>query len=450
MRNKKYLFGIGVCVSAITYLCLGYFTERSNFLQLISLFGILFAIYFLLLKYKERFTEMKWIMGIAIILRLLFLFVTPNLSDDYFRFIWDGRLFSHGNNPFLYLPSEINGAAFSNENNLTQELFNGLNSKNYYSCYPPVHQLFFGISTLISPNNILGSIIAMRLFIILAEIGTIILLIKLLKHFRMKENLFMIYAFNPLVIVELTGNLHFEGIVIFFLLLAFYLLNQNKIFLSAFSFSFAIGTKLLPLIFIPLLILKIGWKRGVVYSLLSFGILTMMFLPFLSRELLNNFFSSINLYFQKFEFNASIYYIVRWFGYIESGYNIIAKAGIVLSAISFISLLLISIFQRKKDWHNIFQSLLFSLTIYLSLSTTVHPWYIITLIMLCIFTDYRFPVLWSVLAILSYYTYHIFPHEENMWLVGCEYLLVGFFLFLEWKKMFEKRYFQLLTTPATK
>lgn len=429
---KKYLFGICVVISTVAYLWLGYFTERSNFFQLIFLFGILFAIYFLLLKYKEQFTEIKWLIGAAIFLRLLFLFVTPNLSNDYFRFIWDGRILAHGNNPFLYLPSEINGTAFAGNSNLTSELFNGLNSKPYYTCYPPVHQLVFGISSFFSPNNVSGSILVMRLFIILSEIGTIILLIKLLKQFGMKENLFAVYALNPLVIVELTGNLHFEVLVIFFLLLSFYFLNQQKTVLSASAFSLAAGIKLLPLIFLPLIIKKLGWKRGLLFSSLVIGLVALMFIPFSGKELINNFLSSIDLYFQKFEFNASIYYLVRWLGYHATGYNIIATTGIVLSIITFAAVVTIAIFSDAGDKGSIFQAMLFSLTIYFLFATTVHPWYITTLVFLSVFSEYKYAILWSSLITLTYFTYQTSDYEENLWLVTLEYLLVGTYLFNEY------------------
>lgn len=444
MRLRKNLFWIGGLFSIIGYILLGYCTERSNFTQLICLFGALFALYFLLLKYKEQFGNLKLLIITAILFRLILLFQIPNLSDDYFRFIWDGRLLSHGSNPFLYLPSEIYGTVFCNENNLTQELFNGLNSKNYYSCYPPIHQLVFGISTLISSDNILGSIIMMRLFIILTEIGTIILLIKLLKQFGMKENLFMIYAFNPLVITELTGNLHFESIVIFLLVLAFYLLNKNRVLLSASAFSLAVGTKLLPLIFLPLIIKHLGWKRGLLFSSFSFGLITLMFFPFLSVDVINNFVSSIDLYFQKFEFNASIYYLVRWFGYHAMGYNIIAIAGIFLSILVFLSLISMAIFHRKKDIYSIFEVMMFSLTIYFLFSTTIHPWYITTLILLTTFSEYKYALLWSALIPLSYFTYQTVDYKENLWLVGLEYLLVGGFLFNEYR-ILTIRYFQNIT-----
>ena len=432
--DKKYAFGIGALVSTVAYICIGYFTERSNFIQLISLFGILFVAYFLLLKYKKHFTKIKWLIALAVLIRIVLLFQIPNLSDDYFRFIWDGRLLAHGNNPFLFLPSNIIDNELFVQNNLSVELFNGLNSKIYYTCYPPVNQLIFGISAFLSPNSISGSIIIMRLFIILAELGTILLLIKLLKLFEIQQNLFMIYAFNPLSIVELTGNLHFEAIMICFLILSIYFLIKEKLFLSAFIFSLAVGIKLLPLIFLPLLIKKLGWKKGLLFSGSVLGLFGLMFVPFLSRELITNFFSSINLYFQKFEFNASIYYLVRWLGYRVTGYNIIAVAGIILSIISFLTIVCIALFYRNKNSASVFQLMLFTITAYFLFATTIHPWYLVTPVAFSVFTQFRFAIVWSALSVLSYSAYHIFPYKENIWFVSLEYFAVGYYFIYEFRE----------------
>ena len=62
-----------------------------------------------------------------------------------------------------------------------------------------------------------------------------------------------------------------------------------------------------------------------------------------------------------------------------------------------------------------------ALTIYLMLSTTVHPWYITTLVMLSVITGYRYPVIWSLLIAFTYAAYQTTPYQEQLWLVALEY-----------------------------
>jgi predicted membrane-bound dolichyl-phosphate-mannose-protein mannosyltransferase len=106
-------------------------------------------------------------------------------------------------------------------------------------------------------------------------LGTIFLLITLLKKLLLPKHLSLLYVLNPLVVIELTGNVHFEGVMIFFVLLAFLLMLQNKWQGSAICLGLGIATKLLPVLFLPLLINKSGWKKGLMYSLIT-GITTLI------------------------------------------------------------------------------------------------------------------------------------------------------------------------------
>ena len=137
--------------------------------------------------------------------------VVPNLSDDYLRFIWDGRLLAHGYNPYLYLPTQLVHTALGSSAGLTDSLFQGLNSPRYFTVYPPLNQAFFGLAAWLFPTNLLGTIISLRIPILLADLGSIYLLAKLLRRFGKNPNLSLLYGLNPLVILELTGNLHFEA-----------------------------------------------------------------------------------------------------------------------------------------------------------------------------------------------------------------------------------------------
>ncbi|MBK7036195.1 MAG: hypothetical protein IPH42_07580 [Bacteroidetes bacterium] len=76
------------------------------------------------------------------------------------------------------------------------------------------------------------------------EAGTILLLPKLLVQLKMPVKYQLIYTLNPLIILELTGNMHFEAIMVFFLVLSIYYLVKQKDIFSAIAFGFAIGSKL--------------------------------------------------------------------------------------------------------------------------------------------------------------------------------------------------------------
>ena len=434
------------------YLLMSYRIGRFETIPLLLTYAFLFGLYVWIIKYSEEDKIQFWIFT-AVIFRLGLLLSIPNLSDDVFRFIWDGRLLAAGYHPFSELPAHYLQQGIPG---IDQALYDKLNSQAYFTIYPPLAQFVFWIAASLSPNSITGSIVIMRCLIIASEVGSIYLLRKLLTKFHLPEKDVLIYAINPLVILELTGNLHFEAIVIFFLLLSLWLITQDRIKQAAISFSLAICTKLLPLIFLPLFMLRIGWKRALIFYL-SIGICCFVFfLPLWNKEVMEGFSQSIGLYFKKFEFNASLYYVVREYGFWHKGFNTIQSIGwkmglvagilIVIVAVSPLLTMNKSVEHRKiasAEDHMIMSFplvMMWSLLIYFLFTTTLHPWYISTLLALSVFTRFRFVMVWTGLIFLTYWGYSRDGFLEQMWITAVEYLLVFGYLVYEliWKK--ERQY----------
>lgn len=414
--------------SGLGYYWLGYQTERSNFTQVITIVGSLFACYYFINRFWNKNYPTLNILGI--LFRVLLIGSFPNLSDDIYRFLWDGRILANGDNPFLYLPTEAINLGYNGVDQLHLEQ---LNSPNYYTIYPPFLQYCFGLVGLIFPAHLLNATICLKVLIILAEIGTIWLITQLLRAFNIDPKYSTLYALNPLVIIELSGNVHFEAFMIFFSLLAIYLLQKQRLLLSASSLALAVSSKLLPLMFLPFLFRRIGFRKTIVYSLTVLAVNLILFAPFLTHELFYNLFSSIDLYFQKFEFNASFYYVVRWIGYQIMGYNIIQTAGIGLSSITFLLIVIFSIKEKRISIKHLPVVMFLGLTFYFMFATIIHPWYITTLVALTPFVRSRFAIVWSATIFISYFTYSNSGFTENLWLVAFEYLAVIAFLFWEWR-----------------
>lgn len=417
-------------LSLILYGLLAYFVERADFLFLISIWGALFGLYFLLskidLSQKEVFT-------FGLCFRLIWLFAIPALSDDFYRFVWDGRLLANGLNPYLILPTNfIHSAHFQNIIG-DAALFSKLNSPNYYTVYPPLNQCFFAFSALLSGKSLLANIVALRTLILVGELLVFYLITKhklssLNSHISRQTSHISLYFLNPLIIIELCGNLHFEGLMLLFILLAILLITKGLYFWSAVALSFAINVKMLPFAFILLIINKLSTKKAFVYCFFV-GIFGALFaLPFVDKLLITRLSSSINLYFQKFEFNASVYYLLREWGYSYYGYNIIEKAGIWLSVSSFLLILVFSFRSKNQD---LFTGFLLILSTYFAFALIIHPWYICTLVGLSVFTKFRFPLVWSAMVGLSYFAYSTQPVQENLWFILLEYAVVYGFLIYE-------------------
>lgn len=447
--------------------------ERSDFIKLISLYAALFSIAHLLIeKFTPRHQENFWfLVSLGIIFRLIFSVAIPNLSQDFYRFLWDGRLLIQGVSPYLFTPEiHLQELEIANENNLrnltfevpqARQLFEGMGGLNasHFSNYPPMNQFLFAIAALFAGNNILGSVIVLRIIIILADLGILYFGKKLLVLLSLPQRNIFLYFLNPFIIIELTGNLHFEGVMLFFFVWALYLLFKGKWLWAAVLIGISVSVKLIPLVFLPLIIKHFikspktsqvlepcevdpkiknyNWITLLKFYLVIGITIVITFLPFLSAEFIHNFSATIGLWFQNFEFNASVYYVVRWIGFQIVGWNVIATAGKILPIITFLSVLGIAFFRKNRAPQQLVISMVFAISIYFLFSTTVHPWYIATPLLLSVFTKYKFPIVWSLMIMLSYSAYGKDGFDEKLWLVSLEYIIViGYAL---WEIILQKK-----------
>ncbi len=438
-----------VLACILFYFSFAYNLVRTDYIKLITLYVVLFILFYKLVRiHRNNFKFLAWI---AFIFRAVFILAIPNLSQDFYRFIWDGRMILEGFNPYLYTPE-----SFLTYNELpvhqAEALYAGMGTLNgsHFTNYPPINQLCFVIAGIFGGKSILGAAMVLRLLIIAADFGTLYFGKKLLEKLNLPvENIFW-YILNPFIIIELTGNLHFEGVMIFFLVWSLYLLHINKWKQAAVVFACSISVKLIPLLFLPLLFKY--FKKGNVLAgttkqslenkntstalsmtkLISFyaiiGMVTLLlFLPFYSSEFINNYAQTVGLWFQNFEFNASVYYIAREIGYWFRGYNEIAIIGKTLPVLVLLFILFLAFFKKNTSTKQLLQSMLFAFAFYLFLSTTIHPWYIATLLILSVFTTYKFPLVWSFAIILSYLAYIQIDKadkSENLYIIALEYLIV--------------------------
>jgi hypothetical protein len=394
-------------VHVLGILILLFFANIDQFPIIITGYSISFIAFFFLLRTID---SVKAGLHIGWGIRIAAIFAFPLLSDDIYRFIWDGWLINEFVNPFAYLPIDVplNFATFQNY------LLESMNSPEYYSVYPTILQLMFAITVLIIPTSIIGQSIVLKLMLLGFEIITVRYALKILRHFNKDSRLILLYFLNPLVIVELMGNLHMELVMIsgFSVLLYYFFCGARgpkKAIISAFALSFSVAAKLITLIAVPFLIKRLIQNRRINKLVQFFGWFALFFaLFFIPMFLLNyeNFGKGLDLYFQKFEFNASIYYLIRSVGFWIKGYNIIGSLGPSLAILAAITILSIAFFEKKTSLESLSTSMLFGLSAYYFLSTTVHPWYTALLVFLSVFSGYRFAIFWSFLAVLSYAKYY--------------------------------------------
>ena len=429
-----------VLLSFLFYGTFAYDLVRTDYTKLIILYSALFVLFYKLVQHFKSNTQ--FLTYLAFGFRAVFILAIPNLSQDFYRFIWDGRMILEGINPYLFTVE-----SFISQGNFpvaeAQALRAGMGDLNasHFTNYPPINQLCFTIAALFAGKSILGSVFVMRLLIIAADFGTLHFGKALLEKLNIPIYNIFWYILNPFIIIELTGNLHFEGVMIFFLVWSLYLLYIGKWQFAALVLALSISVKLIPLIFLPLFFqwfMKRNDKNKETSTVLNFTklivfyaiiIMTtlLLFVPFYSSEFIHNYSKTVALWFQNFEFNGSIYFIAREIGFLFRGYNEIAIIGTVTPILVILFVLIITFFRRNRTPIALITAMLLVLSFYYFTTTTVHPWYLATLLILSVFTKYKFPLVWSFVIILSYLAYvnlNKADKSENLWLITLEYAVV--------------------------
>lgn len=421
------------------YCYAAYGLERESFAVLCTIWMVGAAMCYWWV-HSQRFSLRQGLWLGAVIRASLF-FATPELSQDFYRYLWDGHLLQVGINPYQYTPTAWLQQFDANLIPQAHDLIQGMGelSAGNHSNYPPLHQGVFYLATIFG-NSLLSGIVGLRLFVLLGDVLVCYFGLKILDLVKLPKKRILWYVLNPLVLLELTASLHLEGLMLGLLLMGLYGVFSLRIGATVLGVGSAISLKLLPLLTLPVIFRYVkpynNWR--IVVGVM--GLATISFTPFISKEMLINYPSTIGLWFTNFEFNGSLYYIVRAIGSEWVGYNPIRTVGKVLPWISAMVLLLLWSKHPLRNKKQFFDLAGLGFCVYLFLSTTVHPWYLVLPLGMSIFGNYRFPFVWSALVVLSYSAYSPSGFKENMLLITTEYLLV--YAVLVWEVFFKK-------TPTT-
>lgn len=393
--------------------------NRSDFILLLSVVGLA-ALGLLVLSRVKVARKWAWLVALTLAVRLPLFLSAPVLSDDYFRFLWDGRLSALGEDPYALLPEgaspELKQRIDSNG-----ELMENMNSPRYYSVYPPFQQLLFAGISLLGQGNLDKEILLTRLLFVLADLVSLWLLMQLIAMRKGDPWHALWFALHPLLAWEGVGNLHFEAVSVPFMLGAVFLYFRYKkpwtaMLLFAFSASFKLR---------PLLLCALGIRHPGTWLYAGLSVLVVL-APFALFPLssLENYRSSLALYSGSFEFNASLYYLLREAGDAMLGYNPIATLGPSLQLLALAAMLYISYRLRNSTIQDVLASAVLVYAIYFVFATTVHPWYLVVPLALAAAAGITWIVVWSFAVFLSYSHYQGGNFSENYSWIALEYFLV--------------------------
>ncbi len=332
------------------------------------------------------------VLGAAVLARAFLIPLPPVLSDDAYRYLWDGLLQIEGVNPYLFVPSASGLSQFRDT-----WIFPLLNSADYYTVYPPVSQFVYAFGALFQQPESLSGFYAIKAVMLSADLGAVYLLSRLVPPRQL-----VWYAWHPLVWLEFAGQAHQEALMIFFLVVCYVLLQQERGRSAVGALTLAGWVKLYPFLLLPFLLRRTRWR----YVWIVGAVTVLAWAPYAHPDIISNLLDSLELYVQLFEFNAGPYYGAKYVMYFWTGADWSKTLG-PMFAVLFGGAWLgyaLSDYRRQWRWPTV---VVVVFGTYLALSTTVHPWYVtgvLAFIPLLQRKNYAWPWLglWSIGTYLFY------------------------------------------------
>ena len=249
-RSAKWLLAIlGFLLISVYVAALGLGDLRKNTVTFEWLFFSAFLLYgiasFISLRSKE--VDRKTLLGIivfAVLMQGMLIFSRPTLTDDMYRYIWDGRVQAQGISPYRYPPNASELLPLRDE-----DIYPAINRKPVVTVYPPAAEAAYFLLWLIWPDNVHWFQAAMAAGGLLAGI----LLIGLLRDLGYSPARALIFLWSPLLVFETAHAAHVDGLVLPFLVGSWWARVRNKDGLTGFLLGVATAMKFYPALLLPFL-----------------------------------------------------------------------------------------------------------------------------------------------------------------------------------------------------
>ena len=417
IAENRWLLGGGVTIEA----ALLYLVSRGDLAAQVPLFwGGIFAAFLgyllaALPTLRRSAGSLHLILAFGLLFRLTMWWSPPTLSDDIYRYVWDGRVQQAGINPYRYAPAAPALVP------LRDDLYTNINHKDIPTIYPPLAQLFFRLVGALGPGPGM-----MKLSLILVECGLVLLLVQLLGQRRQDPCRVLLYAWNPLPLVEIAGSGHIDVLGVCLLFLALYGLGASRPTLAVWALAGAFLSKLLPALALPVFWRHLAgatppslWARW----LLPRGRGPLLWFPLVAGAGFLFFgdagfqlVAGLQTYLLKWRFNDALFSLV--YGVIKAPDQAWDQAALLQTKLICAGILLLALVWATSRYSaDPYRALFVIIGTYLLVSPTLHPWYLLWILpFLPLFPQ---PA-WVLLSGLIFLAYEVLIgySKQGVWVEG--------------------------------
>lgn len=347
----------------------------------------------ILLRLRKEAEVPRQIVLAAVVMSVLFripLIVPPvNFDSDMVRYLWDGRVQLQGYNPYQVVPSDPALAATHTDETRRMP------SLHRPTPYPPAAQLFFRLVV-----SIHDSTRTMKIALAACDMLTILIVWRWLPLTDRPEWLVIAYAWNPLVVLEAAHSGHMDALGALWIVASAYWLTRRRTALAAIAFVFAVATKLLPIVLLPLFWGRIRVRDVLVAALL----LAALYADYTQGGVLP--FGAVPNVVAHIRFNGPLFRLVAALSSPQIAAMFAVTAGIIAA-----------VWCRWKLGSDHPASWAWPMAIALAAAPVVYPWYLLYLTPFLLTGATAALTAWTITVISTYIVWHLASDYGGRWIV---------------------------------
>ena len=407
-------------------------SDNPQMVRFLILSQIAFAgywVFLLVAKRRPKIASSQYVVVPLIVALVVIRVLVPlgageqaDLSDDVYRYVWEGKIVSQGYNPYVLSPTDLSETAFADST-----IYPKINHPWLPTIYPPVSQILFAFAHMIGGDSLQG----FKLLSIIFELLTLLTIFLLVREFCLPNWHAMIYALSPLVLIEFLYSNHLDILAMPFFVLSIILLKRENAPWSAAALAMAVLVKLLAILVFPVFFLFFTGKRKLIFTGTFVGIILLFYLPFLITSGWQ-VFGSLWTYLGTWQYNGSIFSLLSFVVSPAIARGICVGMFVLISAFA--------LFYKRKDRPPVTQ-MLWIFGAYIVFTPSLFPWYMIWLLPLLVVRPNAAIITLTGTVMLSYHVL-IGYYANGSWsqyplLQLLEYL--PFFVLLLWQGIVQRR-----------
>jgi hypothetical protein len=373
--------GLVACAAVLSACVVSWTRDQTGDVAgFLAAFGLAFGAYLAALHLGANLSArgVAACVAVSLVWRAALLVAPPVLSDDVYRYVWEGRIQLHGGNPYAW-EDRPEGVRWTF---LRDSVWDGVSHKFMSALYPPAWQL---AARAVAAGH--DSVLAMKAFLVACEIAALALLALVLRRRGLPPARLLVFAWSPLALLEIAGSGHNDGFAILLLVGALLALETGRPLVSAALGAVAFQAKLLPGFVVAAWARRFRWWHVIA----AIAVAAALVVPYAAAG--SGLWHSATRYARYWRFNETLYALLR---------AAFGQDGAAIASAVLVAALALALAWRRAETAT---AGLAVVAASLLLAANVLPWYALWLLPFLVLRDSAPALLFTGTVALAYLAY---------------------------------------------